>query len=262
MAGNALFDIKVDTRGLDKTIAKALRDVKEAKRLALIRTANNVKRWMLEAISNNGGVVHRETGAQIVPPFTKKSELHDVLHGTGAPPILSKKKSVLLRVDAAAGTAQIGWGGPLEEYVQRWQDGTVGGERRLRMPKVRSRIYRILAARGYGIDDHAKAKDWLDSQIQAQPTREFVDCIAAYTAPLMAEWYEANLVKLLSNKHDAYLSKLLAGDESTLTRRETARKRAAAYKAYIESRHEYKKTEAYRIELRRKARERRARRRR
>ena len=223
MAGSALFDIKVDTRGFDKTVAKALRDVEKVKRVALVRTANNVKRWMLEAISNNGDVVHRATGAQIVPPFKALSVLHDALHGSAPSATLSDKRSVLLRVDAAAGTAQVGWADRLAPLVGKWQSGEAGGEQRLKKPEVRHAIYRSFMRPGYT----ARERQFIGYLVHSppkQPRREFVDLIAAYTAPLMAEWYEGALVSAITRRHDSYLDRLLAsGDEPFAARLADAR---------------------------------------
>lgn len=212
MAGSALFVIKVDTRGFDKTVAKALRDVEKMKRVALVRTANNVKRWMLEAISNNGDVVHRATGRQIVPAFKALSVLHDALHGPAPSATLSDRRSVLLRVDAAAGTAQVGWADRLAALVGKWQSGEAGGEKRLQKPEARHAVYRSFMRPGYG----ERERQFIRSVVHTapkQPRREFVDLIAAYAAPLMAEWYEGALVSAITRRHDSYLDRLLeSGD--------------------------------------------------
>lgn len=211
MAG-ALFDIKVDTRGFDKTVAKALRDVEKVKRVALVRTANNVKRWMLEAVANNGDVVHRETGEQVVPAFKAMSVIHDLLNGTATGGVLARKESVLLNIDAASGRASVGWGGKLAKLVERWQDGTVGGEARLARPEVRHAIYSWFMRPGYG----KRERQFIRSVVHTapkQPCREFVDQIAAYVEPRMAEWYEGTLVSLITRRHDSYLDRLLkSGD--------------------------------------------------
>lgn len=231
MAG-ALFDIKVDTRGFDKTVAKALRDVEQVKRRALVLTANNVKRWMLEAVANNGDVVHRETGEQVVPAFKAMSVIHDLLNGTATGGVLARAESVLLNIDEASGRASVGWGGKLAKLVERWQDGTVGGEARLARPEVRYAIYRQFMRPGYG----KRERQFIQSVVHTapkQPRREFVDLIAAYVAPLMAEWYEGTLVSLITRRHDSYLDRLLKSGESPFTRIAARKASAARYAAKI-----------------------------
>ena len=240
MAG-ALFDIKVDTRGFDKTVAKALRDVEQVKRRALVLTANNVKRWMLEAVANNGDVVHRETGEQVVPAFKAMSVIHDLLNGTATGGVLARAESVLLNIDEASGRASVGWGGKLAELVERWQDGTVGGEARLARPEVRQAIYRwFMWGRGYG----KRERQFIRSVVHTapkQPRREFVDLIAAYVEPRMAEWYEGTLVSLITRRKDSYLDRLLESGESPFTRIAARKASAARYAAKIA----YYKTDEY-----------------
>ncbi len=233
--GALSFAVRVDSRGLDRTVKGAIRDIERVQRVALVRAASMVRGYLLKAISNNGNVVFKKTGEQIVPALAKKSELHDVLHGTGAPPVLSKKESVLLRVNPAAGTADVGWGGGLAAYVQRWQDGTVGGERRLGSPKARSRIYAFLARRGFGVSDlkkakkwHEKAKIWLDSQIRPQPKREFVEPVAAFVGPRFAHWFEGAIKSAIERRNDRYLDSLREPDVAVATRRDARLAAAAA----------------------------------
>ena len=234
------FAVRVDARNLDLTVRRALRDVERVKRVALVRVANNVKRWMLEAVDNNGGVIHRKTGKQVVPKFRKMSELHDVLHGTATGGVLARKESVLLNIDVATGSASVGWAGRLAAMVERWQDGTVGGERRLCDNRTRHAIYRILHARGYGVADHEKAKNWLDSQPR-QPRRKFASAIAAYVEPLLAAWYEGALKSAVERRNDRYLDHVLDSGESPFTRIAARKASAARYAAKIA----YYKTDEY-----------------
>ena len=223
MSDGALsFAIRVDSRGLDRTVKGAIRDVERVKRVALVRAANMVRGYLRQAISNNGDVVFKKTGEQIVPPFKAKSMLHDMLHGDAPPPVLSDKSSILLNVNAAAGTADVGWAGPLAEYVGRWQDGTAGGEKRLDRKEVRHAIYRSFMRPGVT----AAARQHLGYLLHSpppQPKREFVEPVAAFVGPRLADWFEGALRSAITRRNDRYLDMLDAGDTPVSARIADAR---------------------------------------
>ena len=214
------FTVRVDARGLQQTVDRALRDVEKVRRVALVRAANMVRGYMLQAVQNNGDVVFKKTGEQIVPPFKAKSTIHDLLHGQTPPAVLAAKESVLLRVNSAAGTAQVGWAGTLAQYVERWQDGTVGGETRLARPETRHAIYRqVFARRPQASANDREFVRRLLHTAPKQPRRDFVDAIAAFVGPRLAGWVEGATKSAIERRNDRYLDQVMGAPDLPLSAR-------------------------------------------